>query len=62
MKNIKVYFGQKKRNVYQFSLTYISWVNTIAERLKDPDRHARDQLYRASQSVPLNIAKGLKNS
>ena len=58
MSHRKVYFNHEKLNVYQFSLKYISWVNTLSERLKGPNRHARDQLYRASQSIPLNIAEG----
>jgi four helix bundle protein len=30
----------------------------VAKRLKGIDRHARDQLLRASQSIPLNVAEG----
>jgi four helix bundle protein len=41
-----------------FSIRYVAWASEIAKRLRGIDRHARDQLLRASQSIPLNIAEG----
>ncbi len=51
-------FGHKKLDVYRGSLKYVSWVYELVDRLNGKHRHARDQLLRASQSVPLNIAEG----
>jgi four helix bundle protein len=51
-------FGHEKLDVYRLSLTYVGYVFRIAARLKGNHRYARDQLLRASQSIPLNIAEG----
>ena len=51
-------FGHEKLDVYQLSLNYVAWAYGLSKRLKGPDRHARDQLLRASLSIPLNIAEG----
>ncbi len=51
-------FGHEQLDVYQLSIRYVSWAYEIASGLKGIDRHARDQLLRASQSIPLNIAEG----
>jgi four helix bundle protein len=51
-------FGHEKLTVYQVSLQYVAYVYDLAGSLKGPHRHARDQLLRASQSIPLNIAEG----
>jgi four helix bundle protein len=51
-------FGHEKLDVYRLSLGYVAYVYRIAARLKGNHRHARDQLLRASQSIPLNIAEG----
>jgi len=53
-----VSFGHKKLHVYQAALEYVTWVYANIERLNGPNRHARDQLLRASQSIVLNIAEG----
>ncbi|MBX3025415.1 four helix bundle protein [bacterium] len=45
-------------DVYQVSLDFAAWSYELAKRLRNADRHARDQLLRASQSIPLNIAEG----
>ena len=50
-------FGHEKLDVYRVSLTYIDYVYQTATRLKGNHRHARDQLLRESQSIPLNIAE-----
>lgn len=51
-------FGHEQLDVYQLSLKYVAWAYGIARNLNGLNRHARDQLLRASQSVPLNIAEG----
>ena len=51
-------FGHEKLDVYQASLEYVAYVYQLSARLKGNHRHARDQLLRASQSIPLNIAEG----
>ena len=51
-------FGHEKLDVYRLSIDYVAWAYNLARRLKGPDRHARDQLLRASQSIPQNIAEG----
>ncbi|MGE3308652.1 MAG: four helix bundle protein [Limisphaerales bacterium] len=51
-------FDHERLDVYRVSLEFVSWAYTQAQSLKGPDRHARDQLLRASQSIPLNIAEG----
>jgi len=51
-------FGHEQLDVYQLSLEYIVLVFQVVERLEGKSRHARDQLLRASQSIPLNIAEG----
>jgi four helix bundle protein len=57
-KHMNEQFGHEKLDVYRISLTYIAYVYRLATRLKGNHRHARDQLLRASQSIPLNIAEG----
>jgi four helix bundle protein len=39
-------------------LDFAAWSYQLAKRLSRLDRHARDQLLRASQSITLNIAEG----
>lgn len=51
-------FGHEQLDVYQVSLKYVGWAYRLAKRLHGMDRHARDQLLRASQSILLNIAEG----
>ena len=54
----KPFFDHERLDVYQVSLEFARWVYIICGRLKGMNRHARDQLLRASQSVPQNIAEG----
>ena len=54
----KIYFGHERLDVYRLSLKYVSIVYELSNKLKGNNRHARDQLLRASQSIPLNIAEG----
>ncbi len=51
-------FGHEQLDVYRVSIQYVAWAYETAKRLRGIDRHARDQLLRASQSIPLNIAEG----
>ena len=51
-------FGHEKLDAYHVSIQYVAWAYEVAKRLRGIDRHARDQLLRASQSIPLNIAEG----
>lgn len=51
-------FGHEKLDVYRAALEYVRLVYQWAETLKGFNRHARDQMLRASQSIPLNIAEG----
>jgi four helix bundle protein len=51
------WFEHEKLDVYQEAIAFIAWVSPILEDLvKAGD--VRDQLDRASTSVPLNIAEG----
>ena len=51
-------FGHENLDVYRVSLDYTSWAYQISKCLHGSERHARDQLLRASQSIPQNIAEG----
>jgi four helix bundle protein len=51
-------FGHEQLDVYRLSIDYVAWAYSLARSLNGADRHARDQLLRASQSIPLNIAEG----
>jgi four helix bundle protein len=53
-----IQFGHEKLDVYRVSLEYVAWAYRLARKLTGQDRHARDQLLRASQSIPQNIAEG----
>jgi four helix bundle protein len=50
-------FGHEKLDVYRASIEYVGWAYRLCERLKG-HRNAKDQLLRASQAIPLNIAEG----
>ena len=50
-------FDHEKLRVYQASIEFLVWLQTILERI--PKRHAvYNQLDKASTSIPLNIAEG----
>ena len=51
-------FGHERLDVYKLALKYVAFVFDLSEGLEGATRHARDQLLRASQSIPLNIAEG----
>ncbi|MGD9251086.1 MAG: four helix bundle protein [Desulfobacterales bacterium] len=50
-------FGHERLDVYHSSIEYVGWAYRLCEALKGL-RNAKDQLLRASQSIPLNIAEG----
>jgi len=50
-------FDHEKLEVYQESLRFIAWLEPQLEKLAK-SRSVRDQLDRASTSIPLNIAEG----
>ena len=50
-------FGHEKLDVYRAAIEYVGWVYRFCENLKS-HRNAKDQLLRASQAIPLNIAEG----
>jgi four helix bundle protein len=51
-------FDHEKLDVYCLSIDFTSWAYLLCKSLNGLDRHSRDQLLRASQSIPLNIAEG----
>ena len=51
-------FGHEQLDVYRLAIGYVAWSYRLAKELSGVDRHARDQLLRAAQSIPLNIAEG----
>ncbi len=50
-------FGHEQLDVYRVAIEYVGWTYHICKRLRE-HRNARDQLLRASQAIPLNIAEG----
>jgi four helix bundle protein len=50
-------FDHEKLNVYQASLAFITWATELISKV-DAKAAVKDQLDRASTSVPLNIAEG----
>lgn len=53
-----MHFGHEQLDVYRVSIQYVAFDYATANRLAGNDRHARDQLLQASQSILLNIAEG----
>ncbi len=51
-------FDHDRLDVYRLSIDYVASSFKIARNLGGPHRHARDQWFRAAQSIPLNIAEG----
>ena len=49
-------FGRERLDVYRTAIDYVGWAYHFCEELKG-HRHAKDQLLRASQAIPLNIAE-----
>jgi four helix bundle protein len=52
-----VAFGHEKLDVYRAAIESVGWAYRFCEELKG-HRNAKDQLLRASQAIPLNIAEG----
>jgi four helix bundle protein len=50
-------FGHEQLDVYRVAIEYVGWCFHLCERLKS-HRNAKEQLLRASQAIPLNIAEG----
>jgi four helix bundle protein len=51
-------FSHEKLDVYKIAIEYAKWAFSVGKSLSGAHRHSRDQLFRASQSIPLNIAEG----
>jgi len=51
-------FDHEKLNVYTVSLDFVRFVHDLIKEIDPQHRNAKDQLTRASQSIPLNIAEG----
>ena len=50
-------FAHEKLKVYQEAIKFVSWTSSVLEKI--PAKYlVRDQLDRASTSIPLNIAEG----
>ena len=50
-------FGHENLDVYRAAIEYVGWAYRFCDALKG-HRNAKDQLLRASQAIPLNIAEG----
>jgi four helix bundle protein len=55
--SVHMSFGHERLDVYRAALEYVAWAYACCERMTG-HRHAKDQLRRASQAIPLNIAEG----
>ena len=53
----EVWFSHEKLEVYKDSIEFVAWSSSLLETL-DRAGDVKDQLDRASSSVPLNIAEG----
>jgi len=54
---MKTYFDHEKLDVYRESIVFCSWVGDLLSEITSKAA-AKDQLDRASTSLPLNIAEG----
>jgi four helix bundle protein len=52
-----VSFGHEQLDVYRVAIDYVGWAYRFSERLTGHS-NAKNQLLRASQAIPLNIAEG----
>ncbi len=55
---MKTYFDHEKLDVYQRSIAFCGWVGELLSDITGKAA-AKDQLDRASTSLPLNIAEGV---
>lgn len=51
-------FSHERLDVYRAAIEYVGWAHRLCTGLKGDQRSTKDQLLRASQSIPLNIAEG----
>jgi len=58
---MKTYFDHEKLDVYQEAIAFCGWVGELLSQIS-AKAAAKDQLDRASTSLPLNIAEGNGNS
>ena len=54
---MKIYFDREKLDVYQEAIAFCGWVGEFLTTIS-AKAAAKDQLDRASTSIPLNIAEG----
>src|SRR5882762_10161360 len=54
---MKTYFDHERLNVYQEAIAFCGWVGDLLSEITGK-ASAKDQLDRASTSIPLNIAEG----
>jgi four helix bundle protein len=54
---LKIYFDHEKLTVYQHSIQFVGWCEEILQHCEGKAA-VKDQLDRASTSIPLNIAEG----
>jgi four helix bundle protein len=54
---MKIYFDHEKLDVYRESIAFCGWVGEFLDTIS-AKAAAKDQLDRASTSIPLNIAEG----
>jgi four helix bundle protein len=54
---MKIYFDHEKLDVYQQAIAFCGWVGEFLGKISGKAA-AKDQLDRASTSIPLNIAEG----
>src|SRR5215467_10735919 len=54
---MKIYFDHEKLDVYRESIAFCRWVGELLGQISAKTA-AKDQLDRASTSLPLNIAEG----
>ena len=51
-------FAHESLDAYKCALEFVSWSTGIRRRLNSVQRNINDQLQRAEESIPLNIAEG----
>lgn len=51
-------FGHEQLDVYRLSIDYVGWVYRFCQSWKGQHGNAKDEILRAAQSIPLNIAEG----
>jgi four helix bundle protein len=56
-RKMKIYFDHEKLEVYQQALSFCGWAGDLINEISGKAA-AKDQLDRASTSIPLNIAEG----